>query len=247
VTTVGSHDTASAVAGVPATDPRFAYVASGTWSLVGLETEAPIITPASQVAEFTNEAGVGGRTRFLRNVGGLWLLQESIRHWAEHDCEHTLEDLLRHAAALPPGGPVIDVDDAAFIPPGDMPERIRAAAAARGYRRPTSPAEITRCILDSLARGYARTLETAAQLAGRDVEVVHLVGGGAQNELLCRLTAELTGRRVVAGPVEATALGNVAVQARAHGALPDDLDEVRALLATDPSLRVYVPRETAVP
>jgi rhamnulokinase len=230
VTTVGSHDTASAVVGVPANDADFAYVASGTWSLVGLELDEPVITAASRAANFTNEAGVAGRIRFLRNVGGLWLLQESMREWAADGVEHDLAQLLADAAALPSGGPTIDVDDPTFIPPGDMPRRIRDAAGPAGEGRLETPAAITACIVESLAAGYARTIASAEHLAERRVNTIHIVGGGAQNELLCRRTATLSGVRVVAGPVEATALGNVCVQAMAAGALPDDLDEVRRLV-----------------
>jgi rhamnulokinase len=234
VVAVGSHDTASAVVGVPATSERFAYVASGTWSLVGLELDAPVLTDRARHAGFTNEVGVDGRIRFLRNVGGLWLLQESLRTWGSDDLERLLDD----AGRLAGGGPRVDVDDPTFIPPGDMPARIAAAAG----RQEMTPAETTRCILDSLADGYARTVHRAVELTGRAVDVVHIVGGGSQNDLLCRLTADAVGVPVLAGPVEATALGNVIVQARAHGALPGSLEEIRARLAATTSLRRYDPR-----
>lgn len=233
VVTVGSHDTASAVVGVPATTERFAYIASGTWSLVGLELDQPVLTEAARAANFTNEAGVDGRTRFLRNVGGLWLLQECLREWHRDD----LDALLAGAAAVPAGGPRVDVDDPAFIAPGDMPERIATAAG----RDDLDPAQTVRCILDSLAEGYARTLDDASRVAGREVDVVHVVGGGAQNALLCQLTADATGRPVLAGPVEATALGNVVVQARAAGVLPAGLDDIRAEIAATTPLRRYDP------
>src|SRR5262249_25119547 len=204
------HDTASAVAAVPATSPHFAYVSSGTWSLVGLELRAPVLTPAARAANFTNELGVDGRTRFLRNVGGLWVLQECLLAWERDD----LDPLLAQAAALPGDGPRVDVDDPAFIPPGRMPERV-AAAARRG---PMEPVEIVRCILDSPADAYGRAVHDAAELAGASVDIVHIVGGGSQNALLCQLTADAVQLPIVAGPVEATAIGNVVVQARAHGA-----------------------------
>jgi rhamnulokinase len=231
VVTVASHDTASAVVGVPATTDRFAYVVSGTWSLVGLELSAPVLTDAARNANFTNEVGVDGRTRFLRNVGGLWLLQECLRSWGRGD----LHELLDAAASVPPG-PTVDVDDPVFIPPDRMPDRI-AAAVGRGL----SPPATVRCILDSLARAYARTIHEASRLAERVVEVVHVVGGGSQNELLCQLTADAVGLPVLAGPVEATALGNVVVQAVAAGALPPSLDAVRACLAGAVALRRYEP------
>lgn len=239
VVTVGSHDTASAVVGVPAEADHFAYVASGTWSLVGLELATPVVTEASRAANFTNEAGVEGRIRFLRNVGGLWLLQESIREWEAAGIECDLVQLIEAAAALPRHTTFIDVDDEAFIAPGNMPDRIRAAAAAVGARVPTTPAEVTSLVIDSLAAGYARTIERAAALADQPVEVVHIVGGGSQNDLLCRRTAELSGRTVIAGPVEATALGNVCVQAMAAGALPHDLDLVRRVIARSSTLVIY--------
>jgi rhamnulokinase len=232
VVTVGSHDTASAVVGVPATSERFAYIASGTWSLVGLELPAPVLTDAARAANFTNELGVDGRTRFLRNVGGLWLLQECLREWHRGD----LDELLIAAAAVPGGGPTIDVNHPAFIAPGAMPERIIAHAG-----RPLDQPAVVRCILDSLASAYATTLEQATAVVDTTVEVLHVVGGGSQNQLLCQLTADATGLPVVAGPVEATAIGNVAIQARTAGALPGSLEEIRAGIAATTLLRRYEP------
>ncbi len=234
VTTVGAHDTASAVAAVPATTGEFAYVSSGTWSLVGLELDAPVLTDAVREANFTNELGVDRRTRFLRNTGGLWLLEESLRTWRERGHDHVLPALLDAAAALPAGGPVVDVDDPVLVAPGDMPARLARAAK----RELVSPAETVRCVVDSLAAAYAATIWRASQLAGRRVDVVHVVGGGSQNDLLCRSTAQLLQVPVVAGPVEATAFGNVLVQARAHGAAPATLEELRANVARSPSTRL---------
>lgn len=231
VVAVGSHDTASAVAAVPALQPGFAYISSGTWSLAGIELAQPVLTEASRSANFTNERGVDATIRYLRNVGGLWLLSESMRTWAEAGVEPELPDLLAAAAQLPPGGPLIDVDADEFIAPGQMPGRIRAAVAASGGVLPEDPAAVTRCILDSLAAAYARTLARAAELSGQDIDVVHIVGGGSQNSLLCQLTADATGLPVIAGPVEATALGNVLVQARAAGAVTGSLADLRRLVA----------------
>jgi rhamnulokinase len=227
VTTVASHDTASAVAAIPALDERFAYVSSGTWSLVGLELGEPIQTPVARDANFTNERGIDGRIRFLRNVGGLWLLEECLRSWADAGTAVELVDVLAEAAALPDDGPRIDVDDPDFVAPGAMPKRIAKAANAPGM----SPAATTRCIIDSLADAYAATLTKATEIANREVDVVHVVGGGSQNELLCRQTSERVGLPVVAGPAETTAFGNVLVQARACGALPNSLPEMRAIAA----------------
>jgi len=243
VVAVGSHDTASAVAAVPATAEAedFAYISSGTWSLVGLELKRPVLTEASREANFTNERGVDGTIRYLRNMGGLWLLSECQRTWAAEGFRPELPALLQAAAALPPGGPQINPDDAYFIAPDNMPERIRSAARRTGEVLSSHPAAITRCIMDSLAAGYARTIRDAERLADRSVEVVHVVGGGSQNRLLCQLTADATGRKVVAGPVEATALGNVLVQARAAGSVDGGLEELRALVAASSPLQVFVP------
>jgi rhamnulokinase len=227
---VGSHDTASAVLGVPVEHDRFAYISCGTWSLVGVEIDAPIVSEAARAANFSNELGVDGTIRFLRNVMGLWLLQESIRSWERDADPVDLGHLLTEAERVPAGRFVIDPDRPEFLPPGDMPARIRAECRRTGQREPQSPPEITRCILDSLADAYRRAIREAAELAGVDVDVVHLVGGGANNALLCRLTAQACELPVVAGPVEAAAYGNVLVQARAAGAAAGDRYRLRKLL-----------------
>jgi rhamnulokinase len=241
VTAVGSHDTASAVVGVPAGDERFAYVSCGTWSLVGVELDAPVLTEPSRVAGFTNELGVDGTVRYLRNVMGLWLLQQTLRTWSAAGLPADLPELLSAAAAVPAFTAVVDPDDARFLPPGDMPARIAARCAETGQTPPQSQAETVRCILDSLALAYRRTVRRAVELSGRDVDVVHLVGGGARNELLCQLTADACALPVLAGPVEAAALGNVLVQARAGGALGGGLAELRALLRATQQVRTYRP------
>ena len=244
VVAVGSHDTASAVVGVPMEPQRSAYVSLGTWGLVGLELEKPVLTDDSRSANFTNELGVDGRVRYLRNVMGLWLLQESLRVWQAAGDGQELSALLAAAASLPAGGPVFDVDDPRFLPPGDMPARVAAAVTERGHEPPRSPVAVVRCIVDSLALGLAAAVRDAARLAHADVDVVHVVGGGSQNELLCQLTADACGLPVVAGPVEATALGNVLVQARAHGTLRGDVDVLRELVRRTQPLRRYEPRST---
>ena len=236
VTQVASHDTASAVVAVPAETDRFAYISCGTWSLVGVELPRPVLSEDSRLANFTNEAGLDGTTRYLRNVMGLWILQECLRAWGGPD----LEPLL--AAAETAGtDTVIDPDDPAFLPPGDMPARIAAYCERTGQRAPDGRAEVVRCILRSLALAYRRAVADAVRLTGRPVEVVHLVGGGSLNSLLCRLTADATGLPVVAGPVEAAALGNALVQARARG-LVGDLAEMRDLVRRSTSVRTYEPR-----
>jgi rhamnulokinase len=236
VTAVASHDTASAVAAVPASGDRFAYISCGTWSLVGVELPTPVLTAASRAANFTNEAGVDGTTRYLRNVMGLWLLQESLRAWGSP----SLPELLDAAAALPPFRALVNPDAAQFLPPGDMPARIAAYCRRTGQQEPAGEAATVRCILDSLALGHRAALRQAAALSGREPEVVHLVGGGSRNALLCQLTADACGLPVVAGPVEATALGNVLVQARAFGVVKD-LAEMRGLVAATQRLRRYEP------
>ncbi|MEU8662247.1 rhamnulokinase [Actinoplanes philippinensis] len=223
VIAVGSHDTASAVVAVPAEGDDFAYISCGTWSLVGLELDAPVLTEESRAANFTNEGGVDSTIRYLRNVMGLWPLQECLREWGSPG----LPELLAAAAAEPGLAHVVDLDDPIFLPPGDMAGRLRERA---GLPAAASRATIVRCILDSLALAQRRAVRQAQELAGRDVSVVHLVGGGALNELLCQLTADACGLPVLAGPVEATAIGNLLVQARAAGVVEGGLDAMRALV-----------------
>jgi rhamnulokinase len=241
VVAVGTHDTASAIVAVPASTPNFAYIASGTWSLVGVETSEPVVTTAARDGGFTNEAGVDGTVRLLRNVMGMWLVQESLRQWERNGQSVSLTDVLREASELPSVS-VIDPDLPVFLPPGDMPSRIAAECASAGVPVPSSPGEVIRCIMDSLAAAYARSVSTAAELAGIDVEVVHIVGGGSQNELLCQLTADATGVPVVAGPVEGSALGNILVQASAAGQLTGGLAELRAVVRESFELVEYAPR-----
>ena len=242
VTAVGSHDTASAVAAVPARDERFAYISCGTWSLVGVELERPVLTEESREANFSNEIGVDGTVRYLRNVMGLWLLQESMRAWRRQGLTPDLDDLLRRAARLPRSPALVDPDDPVFLPPGDMPARIAAACRARGAPPPADPPATVRCVLDSLAAAYRAAVDDARRLSGRDVDVVHLVGGGARNALLCQLTADACGLPVEAGPTEAGTLGNVLVQGRALGAVAGDLARLRAVVRATQPVRRFVPR-----
>jgi rhamnulokinase len=241
ITAAGSHDTASAVVGLPTTAPRFGFVSCGTWSLAGLELDEPVVTPEALQAGLSNECGVDDRSLFLRNLSGLWLLQESQRTWAAAGTPFALDALLAEAHALPFGGPVIDVDSADLLAPGGMPARINAAAVATGHPPLESPAAVTRCILDSLAVAYARSLHRAALLAGTTLDAIHLVGGGSRNTLLCQLTADLAGVPVTAGPVEATALGNILVQARSHSAAAGTLEDVCARIAGSAAVRRFQP------
>lgn len=241
VIAVGSHDTASAVAAVPAVGPAFGYVSCGTWSLAGLELSQPVLTAASQRANFTNETGIDGTIRYLRNVMGLWLLQECQREWAPAGLPAGLDVLLAAAARVPPLRAVVDASDPQFLAPGNMPARIAAACTRCGQPPPASPAETVRCILDSLALAHRHALQQAQALSGKHIDTVHIVGGGARNALLCQLTADACGLPVVAGPAEAAALGNVLVQARSLGAAPPVLDGLRALVRQTQPLRRYQP------
>ena len=247
VVAVGSHDTASAVVGIPSVDDdTVAYISSGTWSLVGLELEKPVLGEEARAADFTNEGGVDSTVRFLKNVMGLWVLSEAVRTWSDRRVAGTdLSSLLAAAADGPALRTVVDINDSRLLPPGDMPARIQQLAHEAGEPIPRTPQDVTRTILDSLALAYRRHLRTAAELAGRTLGVVHVVGGGSQNTLLCQLTADATGRPVLAGPTEAAALGNVLVQARTLGADLPDLRAMRALVRSTHEPRRYEPRPGA--
>lgn len=242
VMTVGSHDTASAVVAVPAEGDDFAYISSGTWSLVGVETQEPIITGEAMNSNFTNEGGVGDRTRFLRNVMGLWLLQECRKTWAEEGEEYSYEDLEHLATEAPAFGPVVDPDHPAFFPPGDIPSRLKEFCEKTGQTVPEEPGQVARCVFESLALKYQWVLEQAARLSGKNVETVHVVGGGSQNALLCQLTADAASLPVTAGPTEATAFGNAMVQAMAGGYL-ESLEEIRETVRRSSDIARYVPGE----
>lgn len=236
-----SHDTAAAVAAVPTNRPDFAYISSGTWSLVGAETLEPVITPLSLKFNFTNEGGVAGTIRLLKNIMGLWLVQECRRFWAAHGDALSYDDLTRQAAASPAFGPLVDPDDEGFLAPGDMPGRLRQYCARTGQRPPTTTGEIVRCALESLALRYRWTLEHVEELVGQRLAVIHVVGGGSQNSLLCQMTADATGRPVIAGPVEATAIGNVLVQLMAAGEI-GSLAEAREVVRRSVTLTPYEPQ-----
>lgn len=241
VTAVGSHDTASAVVGVPIQRDDAAYISCGTWGLVGIELESPVLSEESRAANFTNEGGVDGRIRYLTNVMGLWLLSETTRTWERQGVGEPLERLLAAAASLPPTRHLFDVQDSLFRCPGDMPARIERWYDDAGLPAPTSRPGLVRAIVDSLAAAFATAVERAEALSGHTVRVVHLVGGGALNELLCQATANRSGREVLAGPVEATAIGNALVQGRAMGALSGSLEDLRRLVAETTELRRHTP------
>jgi rhamnulokinase len=235
VLAVASHDTASAFAAAPLRSPRAAILSSGTWSLLGVELDGPVLTDQARDFNLTNERGVDGTIRLLRNVMGLWLVQECRREW-----DASYEELQTLAAEARADVPLFDPDDDRFLRPGDMPARIAAACRDAGQSAPDGRGEIVRSAVVSLACKYRLVLERLELATGREIEVVHVIGGGARNDLLCRLTADIIGRSVLAGPVEATALGNVLVQARAIGELAS-LTEMRALAAASVDPRVFEP------
>ncbi|MEW9531959.1 rhamnulokinase family protein [Microbispora sp. NPDC049125] len=239
VVAVAGHDTASAVAALPVTPSSGSagYISCGTWSLVGVETGAPITSRESRLAGFTNEGGVLGTVRFLRNLNGLWLLQECRRAWGTRA---SYADLVAEAATSPAFGPLIDPGHLGFLEPGDMPARVAAFCRSTGQPVPEGRAETVRCILESLACSYRLALEQAEALTGLPVEAVHLVGGGAASDTLCQLTADLGGRPVLAGPVEATGIGNLLVQVMACGGL-GSLADLREVVRRSFPPRPFVP------
>jgi len=242
VTAVGSHDTASAVVAVPMRADAAAYISCGTWGLVGVEIEQPVLTDEALAANFTNEEGVDGRVRLLHNVMGLWILSETARHWERGGDVVDLPSLLDAAEDLAHPVPVFDVDDPRFLPPGDMPGRIAAWCDENDVEPPRTPAEFVRSIIESLAQAFADAVHLAGRLGGVDVRTIHMVGGGALNELLCRRTADRAGLPVLAGPVEATAIGNILIQARAVGLVTGSLEALRDLVARTHRPRRHDPR-----
>ncbi len=238
-----SHDTASAVAAVPAGDgDGWCYISSGTWSLMGVELAEPLINDCVLAANFTNEVGAEGRIRFLKNIAGLWLLQECRRAWAAAGREYSYAELAEMAAETEPFHAIIDPD--AFLDPGSMPARIAEWCRRTGQKPPEEPAGMARAILEGLALRYRQVLEGMEAVTGRRLEVIHIVGGGSKNRILNQFVADATGRRVVAGPGEATAAGNVLVQAIGAGVL-GGLEEARALVRRSFELESYEPKSVA--
>ncbi|WP_396667110.1 rhamnulokinase family protein [Microbacterium sp. R86528] len=248
VIAVGSHDTASAIVAVPMTSPNAAYISCGTWGLVGVELDHPVISDAARAANFTNEGGVDGRVRFLHNVTGLWLLSEAVRTWEQEDGSSIhLPELLDAASFATTDVPTFDANDPRLAAPGDMPARIAELLREGGQTVPKTREAFTRTIVESIAKAFADAVHTAAALTDRAIDVVHIVGGGSLNRLLCQTTADRAGMPVLAGPVEATAIGNVLVQARAHGWFGPDatLETLRAAVASEFSPVRYEPRGDA--
>ncbi|MFO7918091.1 MAG: rhamnulokinase family protein [Anaerolineae bacterium] len=236
------HDTGSAVAAVPTEDEDYAYISSGTWSLMGVETPEPVINEESLRFNFTNEGGVCGTFRLLKNIMGLWLVQECRRTWAAEGKEFSYDELTEMAAEAPAFGPLVEPDSHDFLRPGDMPERIRAFCTRTGQDAPQSKGEIVRCALESLALKYRWCLARLERLLDKRLKTIHIVGGGSQNHLLCQLTADATQRPVVGGPIEATAIGNVLMQALAQGHI-GSLSQGRAMVRRSFPLIEYEPRK----
>ena len=239
VVATASHDTAAAVAAVPAEGRNWAYISSGTWSLVGVEEEAPVISEGSLAANFTNEGGVGGTIRFLKNVSGLWLVQGCRRSWSA-EAPVTYDDLTRAAAEAPSFAALIDPDDPGFLNPPDMPEAIADYCRRTGQNPPASRGAVVRSLLESLALKYRQVIGQLGLVLGHPIERIHVIGGGSRNALLCQLTADATGLSVVAGPAEATAIGNILVQAMATGRISSPA-EIRAIIRDSFELRTYDP------
>jgi sugar (pentulose or hexulose) kinase len=239
----GCHDTASAVAAVPATGSDWCYISSGTWSLMGVEIPQPIINAKSLELNYTNEGGVAGDIRLLKNIMGLWLVQECRRQWLKDAQEFNYAQLTQMAAAASPFGALIDPDHKPFLSPGQMPQKIAEFCQKTGQSIPSSIGEIVRTCLESLALTYRKTIEGLEQVLGRKIGVIHIVGGGTQNELLNQMTADACNRPVIAGPVEATAIGNMLVTAIALGDIAN-LEQGRAIVHDSFNVKRYEPKNS---
>lgn len=237
---VASHDTASAVLAVPKLEADGAYLSSGTWSLIGIESDVPILSQSASKANFTNELGVNSKTRFLKNISGLWLIQECIRTWNESGQNLTVEQLIAEADSITTQAR-IDVNDPEFTSPGNMPSRIQAHVARTGGVPPQTPAEIARCIFESLASAYAGALAEIEALTGNKILGLNIVGGGSQNSLLSQLAADYCGIEVAAGPVEATAIGNLTLQAASAGLLTNSSSAIREFVALNFPVSRFIP------
>jgi rhamnulokinase len=242
VVAVGSHDTASAVAAVPAVegDGTMAFLSSGTWSLLGVELPEPILTEEARKAEFTNEGGVGGRIRFLQNITGLWILQRLMAEWKERGEEQSFGQLLPEAEKACIDS-IIPVADAAFMNPASMEKAICEYCQQSGQQVPSTKGELTRCLLQSLATKYKEAISGVNNLLPEPLKRLHIIGGGSQNELLNQLTANALGVPVWAGPVEATAMGNILVQAMAAGEVAD-LASLRQVVRNSVTPKIFEPK-----
>ncbi len=241
VVAVAGHDTASAVAAVPARDGRFAYLSSGTWSLMGIEVPGPVITPETSRLNLTNEGGVDGTVTLLRNIPGMWLIEQCLAGWKRQGIAYTYPEMVEIAIAAPEFKAFIDPEDPSLAAPGSMTTAIDALCRKTGQPRPENHGEYIRTIFESLALKYRQTLETLRTLAPFPIERLHVIGGGSKNTLLNRFTANATGIPVVAGPSEATAIGNIMVQARAAG-MAGTMREMREMIAAGVETQLYEPQ-----
>ncbi len=244
VIAVGSHDTASAVLGVPARGDRWAYLSSGTWSLMGVELPHAIVSDKTFKYEFTNEGGVDHTIRLLKNIMGLWLVQECKRQWQREGQDLSYGELTQMAAQARPFFGYVNCDNSDFLAPGDMPARVNKCLSDTGQKPTQDKGQMVRLILESLALKYRCVLEAIEDVTGDRIEVLHLVGGGIQNELLCQFTADAIGRKVITGPIEATASGNILMQAKAAGQLKT-IDGAREIIRNSFEMKEYQPRDTA--
>jgi rhamnulokinase len=245
VIAVGSHDTASAVLGVPARGEKWAYLSSGTWSLMGVELPKAIVNDKTFQYEFTNEGGVENTIRLLKNIMGLWLVQECKRRWQREGQDLSYGELTQMAAQAKPFFGYINCDNSDFLAPGDMPARINKCLSDTGQQPTQDKGQMVRLVLESLALKYRRVLNAIEDVTGNPIEVLHIVGGGIQNGLLCQFTADATGRKVITGPIEATASGNILMQARATGQL-QSIAEAREVIRNSFELKEYLPQNTAL-
>jgi rhamnulokinase len=245
VIAVGSHDTASAVLGVPADGGKWAYLSSGTWSLMGVELPSAIVNDRTFQYEFTNEGGVENTIRLLKNIMGLWLIQECKRQWQREGQDLSYGELTQMAAKAKPFFGYINCDNSDFLAPGDMPARINKCLADTGQKTTQDRGQMVRLVLESLALKYRRVLSAIEDVTGSTVEVLHIVGGGIQNELLCQFTADATGKKVITGPIEATASGNILMQAKATGQV-QSIAEARAVIRNSFEMREYRPQNAAL-
>lgn len=246
----GTHDTASAVMavpsdGTPSNQPNWCYISSGTWSLMGAEVQAPVINDLCFQYNFTNEGGVGGTTRLLKNIAGLWLIQECRRVWSLEGEDWEWADFVKMADSVTPCRYFFNPDDARFAAPGNMPQEIATACTEAGQGTPASEAEIVRAAFDSLALRYRMVFDWTEELTGGPIDTIHIVGGGVQNQLLCQMTADACQRRVVAGPVEATGIGNVLTQAIAMGDI-DSITSAREVVRNSFEVREYLPKDSSL-
>ncbi|MCE5341766.1 MAG: rhamnulokinase [Planctomycetaceae bacterium] len=242
VVATGSHDTASAVASVPATGDNWAYLSSGTWSLMGVEISKPLINESTYKYQFTNEGGVYNTIRLLKNIMGLWLIQECRRNWNQQGEKLFFADMAEMAKSARPFMAVINPNDSRFLAPCDMPAVINEYLVEKGYKKINDKGQMIRVIIESLVFYYRRVLDILEEITGKKIDVLHLVGGGIQNELLCQFTANSIGRKVIAGPVEATAMGNIMVQAITAGQIKN-IAEGRKVVAKSFELKIYQPAE----